>query len=119
MEYRTSKIKTNNNCIYSIKLYINILCILKSNYKYSNQTKSINAKSLTTIPLNFSAEIAQNAYSFARNLIYQILYSIFSNSRGLPVLSGNMIGMRLSFKLAPQVESMVMHVESWSDISVR
>ena len=86
---------------------------------YINQTKKFNTKSLYYNTLTVSPEIAQNTYLFAWNLIYQILYSIFSNSRGLPVLSGNKIGMWLSFKLAPQVESMVMHVESWNDISVR
>ena len=34
-------------------------------------------------------------------------------------LSGNMIWMCLAFKLAPQMESMVMNVESWNEISVR
>ena len=34
-------------------------------------------------------------------------------------LSGNMIWMWLAFKLAPQMESMVMNVESWNEISVR
>jgi hypothetical protein len=35
------------------------------------------------------------------------------------LLSGNMIWMWLAFKLAPQMESMVMNLESWNDISVR
>ena len=35
------------------------------------------------------------------------------------LLSGNMIWMWLAFKLDPQMESMVMNVESWSDFSVR
>ena len=35
------------------------------------------------------------------------------------LLSGNMIWMWLAFKLAPQMGSMVMNVESWNDISVR
>ena len=35
------------------------------------------------------------------------------------LLSGNMIWMFLAFKLAPQMESMVMSVESWNDISAR
>ena len=35
------------------------------------------------------------------------------------LLSGKMIWMWLAFKLAPQMESMVMNVESWNDISVR
>jgi len=30
-----------------------------------------------------------------------------------------MIWMWLAFKLAPQMESMVMNLESWNDISVR
>ena len=34
-------------------------------------------------------------------------------------LSGNMIWMWLAFKLAPQMESMVMNLESRNDISVR
>ena len=34
-------------------------------------------------------------------------------------LSGNLIWMWLAFKLAPEMESMVMNVESWNDISVR
>ena len=34
------------------------------------------------------------------------------------LLSGNMIWMWLAFKLAPEMESMVMNVESWNDISV-
>ena len=35
------------------------------------------------------------------------------------LLPGIMIWMWLTFKLAPQMESMVMNVESWNDISVR
>ena len=35
------------------------------------------------------------------------------------LLSGKMIWMWLAFKLTPQMESMVMNVESWNDISVR
>ena len=35
------------------------------------------------------------------------------------LLSGKMIWMWLAFKLAPQMESMVMNVESWNDISIR
>jgi hypothetical protein len=35
------------------------------------------------------------------------------------LLSGKMIWMWLAFKLAPQMESMVMNVELWNDISIR
>ena len=35
------------------------------------------------------------------------------------LLSGNMIWMWLAFILDPQMESMVMNVESWNDFSVR
>ena len=35
------------------------------------------------------------------------------------LLSGNIILMWLAFKLAPQIESKVMNVGSWNEISVR
>jgi len=35
------------------------------------------------------------------------------------LLSGNMIWMCLAFKIAPQMEIMVMSVESWNNISAR
>ena len=35
------------------------------------------------------------------------------------LLSGNLIWMWLAFKLAPQIECMVINLESWNDTSVR
>ena len=101
----------------------------------------------TTMPVIVSPEIAQYAYSYAGTLftlffiqylpivagafllitIFEHFY-IFKRWKEhrinlilceIMLLSGNMIWMWLAFKLAPQMGSMVMNVESWNDISVR
>ena len=101
----------------------------------------------TTMPVTVSPEIAQYAYSYAGTLFTLFFIQCFPIVAGafllitileqlyifkswkdhhinvilceIMLLSGNMIWMWLAFKLAPQMESMVMNVESWNDISVR
>ena len=93
----------------------------------------------TTMPVTVSPEIAQICLFLCRNSIYPIFYPIFSNSSRafllitilehfyifkrwkkhrinvilceIMLLSGNMIWIWLAFKLAPQMESMVMNLE--------
>ena len=101
----------------------------------------------TTMPVTVSPEITQYAYSYAVTLftLFFIQYFpivarafmlivilehfyIFKRWKEhrinvilceIMLLSGNMIWMWLAFKLAPQMESMVMNAKSWNDISVR
>jgi len=101
----------------------------------------------TTMPVTVSPEIAQYAYSYAGTLFTLFFIQYFPIVAGafllitilehfyifkrwkkhrinvilceIMLLSGNMIWMWLAFKLAPQMESMVMNVESWNNISVR
>ena len=101
----------------------------------------------TTMPVIVSPEIAQYAYSYAGTLFTLFFIQYFPIVAGafllitifehffifnrwkehrinvilceIMFLSGNMIWMWLAFKLAPQIESMVMNLESCIDISVR
>ena len=101
----------------------------------------------TTMPVTVSPEMAQYAYSYAGTLFTLFFIQYFPIVAGafllitileqfyifkrwkehrinvilceIILLSGNMIWMWLAFKLAPQMESMVMNLESWNDISVR
>ena len=101
----------------------------------------------TTMPVTVFPEIAQYAYSYAGTLFTLFFLQYFPIVAGaflliailehfyifkrwkehrinvilceIKLLSGNMIWMCLAFKLAPQMESMVMSVESWNDISAR
>jgi len=101
----------------------------------------------TTMPVTVSPEIAQYAYSYAGTLFTLFFIRYFPIVAGafllitileqfyifkrwkehrinvilceIMLLSGNLIWMWLAFKLAPQMESMVMNLESWNDISVR
>jgi len=99
------------------------------------------------MPVTVFPEIAQYAYSYAGILFTLFFIQYFPIVAGafllitilehfyifkrwkehrinvilceIMLLSGNMIWMCLAFKLAPQMESMVMSVESWNDISAR
>ena len=101
----------------------------------------------TTMPVTVSPEIAQYANSYAGTLFTLFFIRYFPIVAGafllitileqfyifkrwkehrinvilceIMLLTGNMIWMWLAFKLAPQMESMVMNLESWNDISVR
>ena len=101
----------------------------------------------TTIPVNVSHVIAQYAYSYAGTLFTLFFIQYFPIVAGafiliailehfyifkrlkehrinvilceIMLLSGNMIWMCLAYKLASQMESMVMNVESWNVFSVR
>ena len=101
----------------------------------------------TTMPVTVSPEIAQYAYSYAGTLFTLFFIQYFPIVAGafllitileqyyifkrwkehrindilceIILLSGKMIWMWLAFKLAPQMESMVMNVELWNDISIR
>jgi len=101
----------------------------------------------TTMPVTVSPEIAQYAYSYAGTLFTLFFIRYFPIVAGafllitileqfyifkrwkehrinvilceITLLSGNMIWMWLAFKLVPQMESMVMNVESWNDITFR
>ena len=125
-----------------------ILVKLQHYYRRNdNNWNCFGPNSLYYNACNCFPEIALYAYSYARTLftlffiqyfpivagaflLIIILEQFYIFKRGkehrindimceIMLLSGKMIWMWLAFKLAPQMESMLMKVESWNDISVR
>jgi len=76
-------------------------------------------------------ETFENVYEHSPWIVEQALELVFAKNEynsleefhqllcEIMLLSGNMIWMWLAFNLATQMESMVMNLESWNDISVR
>ena len=115
--------------------------------RYNNQQTCFGSNSLYYNACNCFSCNRSICLFLCRNSIYPILYPIFSIVTGafllitilehiyifkrwkehlvnvilceISLLSGNMILMWLAFKQDPQMESMVMNVESWNDFSVR
>ena len=101
----------------------------------------------TKIPLTVSPEIAQYAHSYAETLFTLFFARYFPIVAGafllitvseqfyirqqwkrhrivvilceITLLAGNLIWLWLALQIVPEMESMVMNVETWNDISVR